>query len=118
MTALVDHTRDHDFTVAGRQAACGWALHLLLTEKHAITGKPLPLLSWTIRDDAPRLAGIAFAATDEQGLQMVTEWATHLAAAVNTVPVEGQRRIEVDAIAHGVEVHIQTYVSAAIKEAA
>jgi hypothetical protein len=119
VTAIVDHARDHDFTVAGKQAACGWALHLIATEKHRITGKPLPRLSWTIRDDSPRLFGMAFANTDEQRAQIVTDWANHLNAVITiATPLEGERRIEFDVIAHGVDVHIQARLSAAKKEAA
>lgn len=119
MTHTVDHARDHDFTVAGKQAACGWALHLIATEKHRITGEPLTRLSWTIRDDEPRLFGMAFADTDEQRAAIVADWATHLGAATSVVkPRRGEGRIEFDVIAHGVDVHIQARLSAAIKEAA
>lgn len=119
MTATVDHARDHDFTVAGKQAACGWALHLLATEKHRLTGEPLTRLSWTIRDDEPRLAGIAFAATDERRIAIVSDWAAHLGAIVSIVtPAKGEGRVEVDAKKYGIEIHIHARLSAATEEAA
>lgn len=115
---IVDHARDHDFTVAGKQAACGWALHLIATEKHRLTGKPLTRLSWVIGDEQPRLFGTAYAANEEQRAQIVADWASHLGGAITVTTAGAERRIEFDAVAHSVEVHIQAYLSAATKEAA
>lgn len=118
MSAIVDHSCDHYLTVAGTQAACGWALHHLATEKHRVTGAPLPLLSWTIRDDGPRLAGLAFAGTDEQRITVVRDWATHLGATAVVVPYGTEFRIELEAVSHGVEVYVYAPLSAPIEEAA
>jgi hypothetical protein len=119
MTALVDHTRDHDLTVAGQQAACGWALHLLATERHNVTGTPLTRLTWVVRDDLPRLFGTAHADTDAQREAIVQDWAAHLGANASVVrPRKGDGRIEFDVIAHGVQIHIQARLAAAVKAVA
>lgn len=117
MTATVDHSRDHDLTVAGTQAACGWALHLLATEKHRVTGKPLPLLSWAIRDDQPRLYGTTYMGSSKERAAVVTEWAAHLGATPASAGDALCPRIEFRAVAHGVEVHVQTYLDATPKGA-
>lgn len=119
MTAIVDPSHVHDLTVAGRQAACGWALHLLATERHSVTAKSLTRLTWVVRDDEPRLFGTAHATTDAQRTAIVQDWAAHLGTVATVVmPRRGEGRIEFDVLAHGVEVHIQARLSAAIKEVA
>lgn len=111
MTAAVDHTRDHDLTVAGQQGACGWALHLLATEPHRITGEPLPLLSWAIRDEQPRLAGLVRADTDRRREAIVRAWAEHLGVlATYAASEDGEQRTECDGVAHGVEVHVHAWL--------
>jgi len=116
MTA-VDHARDHDLTVQGRQAACGWALHHLATEKND-AGEPLPTLAWTIRDDQPRLAGIAYLGTDKQRADAVDRWAAHLHTTPTEVIRGGERVVEMAAIAYSVEVHIWARLPFATRKAA
>jgi hypothetical protein len=118
VTAVVDHSRDHYLTVAGTQAACGWALHLLLTEKHRVTGEPLPLLSWGIRDDMPRLYGTTYAGSSEERTAVVAAWAAHLGATPTSTGLALCPRIEFQAVAHGIEVHIQTYLDRQPEESA
>jgi hypothetical protein len=99
MTALVDHTRDHDLLIQGTQAACGWALHLLAGEKHRTTGRPLPTVTWLIDGTHPRLSGWADSPAD------VYAWADHLKAAA-TERNDAETVIQVHGIAHGVPVRI------------
>lgn len=117
MTATVDHTRDHELAVAGRQAACGWALHHLATEK-THTGDPLPALVWTIRDDQPRLAGIAYLGTSQERVNAVHQWAAHLNTTATEAVRDGARVIEMDAIAYSVDVHIWARLPHAGRKAA
>lgn len=100
MTALVDHTRDHDLTIQGAQAACGWALHLLAGEKHRVTGKPLPTLTWLIDDIRPRLSGRATSAADVQA------WAEHLDHMALERADDFEPIVQVHGAAHGIQVRV------------
>lgn len=117
MTAAVDHSRDHDLTVAGTQAACGWALHLLATENHRLTGKPLPVLMWVIEDKVPSLSGWVLAAADRR--QAVRDWADHLGTQVTeTAEEDDVLLLETKGVAHGVPVRVWTRICTALPEVA
>jgi hypothetical protein len=102
MTA-VDHTRDRHLITQGTQAACGWILHILLTQQHRVTGEDLPVLTWVIRDEAPRLAGQARTAEDLEA------WASHLDVTVTRRLVHREVRMEAAGTVDGIEIHLWTH---------
>lgn len=102
MTA-VDHSRDRHLITQGTQAACGWILHILLTQPHRVTGEDLPSLTWVIRDEAPRLAGQARTADD------LKAWASHLGATVTERRVRREVRTEAVGTVDGIEIHLWTH---------
>lgn len=110
MTAIVDHARDHELTVQGAQAACGWALHHLAIDRHHVTGESLPLLCWAVGDQRPALSGLALDSRATARVEAVRKWAAHLG-----VPVIFQRDgdrdlVEAAGTAYGVRVRVWAQV--------
>ena len=81
MTATVDHSRNHDLTVQGNQAARSRALTHLLE----IPGLPT-VSTWSIDDLTDQLVGWIYADSDEDADQQrakVTAWADYLHVTVS-----------------------------------
>ncbi len=95
----VDHTRDHDLTVQGHQAARARALRILL-EDHT-----LPTLTWTIGDVTRQLSGCVYG-TDYAKYCAVAAWALFLGVEV-TAKAEPERvNLTVFGRAYGVPVMV------------
>lgn len=105
MTSLVDHSRDHDLTMQGNQAARSRALGHLL-ENH-----DLPTVScWAIDSHTPRLAGLIHAEVDDADSDgqrhKVQAWATYLGSDVVEVRTRSRIEVSTEGRAYGVPVRI------------
>jgi hypothetical protein len=96
----IDHTRDRHLVVQGTQAACGWILHILLTQKHRVTDEDLPDLTWVIRKDEPRLAGQADTVED------LHTWAGHLNLPIAESRWGRELWTEAEGVLDGVEIRV------------
>jgi hypothetical protein len=117
MTALVDHSRDHDLTVQGNQAARSRALTHLLE----IPGLPTVSL-WSIDAALNYLYGMVLPASGQspdKQRQTVKAWAAHLHIDVEETTVADVVTVAADGPCEwGVRVRIYAQIPAAIKEAA
>ena len=117
MTAIVDHTRDHDLTLQGNQAARSRALTHLLE----IPGLPT-VSTWSIEDLSDRLSGFIYADYDEGAEAQrakVQAWAQFLHADVTETTAGGRTTVAVEGrCEYGVPVRIAALLRAATKEVA
>ena len=113
----VDHTRDHDLTIQGNQAARARALTHLLE----LPGMPT-VTSWTIDIFTTTLIGLIERernGTTEDAQRKVQTWADFLHADVATFTANGTVTYSAEAACeYGVRVRISTHLPAAIKEVA
>lgn len=114
---IVDHTRDHDLTVQGSQAARARAIQRL-TEGHN-----LPTVTWTIGDIDGVLTGTAFrdvinpSAPSQR--EVVETWAAYLHSSITEKGHRGSVEICAEGWAYGVRVRICARIRPATpKEAA
>jgi hypothetical protein len=116
VNALVDHTRDHDLTAQGSQAARSRAL------THLLEAPGLPTVSnWSIDSETQPLIGLIWAdyrQGAEQQRQKVTRWAEFLHAPVTEISVAGRVELSTQGWAYGVLVRIQAPLRATEQKAA
>lgn len=114
---LVDHSRDHDLTVQGNQAARAWALW------HLLEDKDLPSVTWVICDIDDTLAGEVFLDPKNPAVETQREavqtWARYLHSPVVETAKNGHTEISVEGFAYGVRVRIRASLrTAALPEVA
>lgn len=117
MTATVDHSRDHDLTLQGNQAARSRALTHLLE----IPGLPT-VSTWLIDATSNELAGLILSLADEspeQQRQKVQAWAEFFHFTVTEDVGKNLTTVAAAGLSeYGVHVRIWTQVRTAIKEVA
>jgi hypothetical protein len=101
----VDHSRDHDLTVQGSQAARARALRLLAEDHDLPT-----VTAWTIDELDNRLAGLILAdrndSTSQRQRRAVHAWATYLHADVTETRSGKRTKVTTEGHAYGVPVLI------------
>lgn len=111
MTAIVDHSRDHDLTVQGNQAARSRALTHLLE----IPGLPT-VSTWSIEDMTDRLSGRIYAnygETAEEQRAKVAAWARFLHSDVTETTANGRTTVTAEGrCEYGVPVRITALLRA------
>lgn len=117
MTAIVDHSRDHDLTMQGNQAARSRALTHLLE----IPGLPT-VSTWSIDDLSDRLSGLIMADRDEDADGQRTKvqvWAEFLHTNVTETTTDGRTTVSAEGrCEYGVPVRIRALLRAAVQEIA
>jgi hypothetical protein len=117
MTALVDHSRDHDLTVQGNQAARARALTHLLE----IPGLPT-ISTWMVDAFTSALVGLVMPEVGEgpaEQQRKVAAWAAFLSVHVDEMTVSGTVTVSAEGLCeYGVHVRISTQFRAAIEESA
>jgi hypothetical protein len=118
MTALVDHTRDHDLTLQGNQAARSRALTHLLE----IPGMPT-VSTWSIDDLSDRLSGLIMAGRDDDADKQrakVRAWAEFLHTPVVETTTDGRTTVSAECprCEYGVPVRIWAPLRPALTEEA
>ena len=111
MTALVDHTRDHDLVVQGSQAARARAIALLCVNHD------LPTVStWSIEDMTDRLTGRIYADPGEDAdtqRAKVAAWARFLHTDVTETTTDGRTTVTAEGrCEYGVLVRIRALLRA------
>jgi hypothetical protein len=112
MTAIVDHSRDHDLTVQGSQAARARAIAYLCVNHD------LPTVStWSIDDLSHRLSGLIMADCDEDAdaqREKVRAWAEFLHADVTETTTDGRTTVSVESrcCEYGVPIRIRALLRA------
>lgn len=107
---VVDHGRDRDLTVQGRQAAQARAVLHFAEDDH------LPTLTWSISDAVvATLSGLLYCDQGDVAGQIASfrEWCAYLKAAPTETFERGRVEMHVAGWAHGVPVHVWTRIPTA-----